>query len=130
MKKLNESEIAQNDEEKTKKNEIKETPPSKGDDGKIIAGIVLIVLQLMLDVGNLYGGGLNYFKNVSNFAVFIWDLIAFLTYSFSGSLGVILLIIGIKQYRKRAKGKVDEETSTSNGNEIEEAIPSNEEERR
>lgn len=80
--------------------------------GAIIIGIVLIILQLMGDLGNLYSGGLNYFENVSSFAVFIYDLIAFLAYSFFGILGVILLIVGIKE----KKGVNDKESPTTNDN--------------
>ena len=88
----------------------------------IIIGSVLIGLQLIADIGNLYLGGLNYFSNVTNFSVFIYDLIGFSAYSLVGSAGVLLLIIGINKARKNKRGsrkntsKPSEKTHTNKYN--------------
>jgi hypothetical protein len=78
----------------------------------------------MAYIGNSHAGGLNYFKNVTSFAVFIYDLLGFTAYSLIGIIGLILFIIGIKSYLKRKNGSQNEETPQSNDEEIEETTSS------
>ena len=69
---------------------------------RIIAGIVLICLQLIPFLGN--GVEINAFQNVTNFQVFLYDLAYVLGYFSVGIIGLILLIFGYRAYRK-AKNK-------------------------
>ena len=69
----------------------------------IIIGNVLIFLQFWADLGSLLTGGLNYFNDLSHPLVFFGDLLAFSTYSMVGSIGILLLIIGINKVRKKKK---------------------------
>ena len=93
--------------------------------GLIIIGSILIVLQLFSDVGSLIQGGLSYLENmrienITSFAVFTYDLLGFVAYSFIGILGVFLLIGGVKSYSKKENDNQNEETSSSDDNETEE----------
>ena len=79
-----------------------------------IIGIVLIILQFISVIGTLYAGEWIYFTNIHSFEVLIYDLIGFLAYSFWGILGVILLIVVIREYRE---GKNTEKGKENNNNE-------------
>ena len=75
----------------------------------IIVGIVLIILQLMGDIGNLATGGLGFY-----------DLMSFLGYSFIGIIGVIFLIVGIweKRHKPSKDSNSDKEHKEAHATEV------------
>jgi hypothetical protein len=79
----------------------------------IIIGIGLIILQLLSVMGTLKAGDWIYFSNVTNFKVFLYDLIGFTGYSFIGILGIVLLVNGIRAYRKGKNGSEKKEVKSS-----------------
>lgn len=61
---------------------------------RIVIGIILIVLQLLSLLGNARSGvGIKI--SFESLAVFIYDLIATVSYCFVGFLGLVLMISGI-----------------------------------
>lgn len=67
---------------------------------QIIAGIVLVVFQLVSDIGNTKTGGFIYFQDITNSRMFLFDLAGFIGYAFIGIIGSILLIVGISKFVK------------------------------
>lgn len=67
---------------------------------RIIAGIILIVLQVMSLIGNAKTG-ISINLSFESATVFIYDLLFLIGYLVFGILGLILLIWGFKAYNKQ-----------------------------
>ena len=59
-----------------------------------IVGMIMISFQLVVLLSNYASGAVNFFANVTNFSVFIFDLMTFLGFNLIGVIGFILLMIG------------------------------------
>ena len=83
----------QTDEEEIPEEEIPEedTSTKKNSLWKIFIGLVLIGIQVVVYSVN----GIDYFNNIPNFAVFIYDLLGFTAYSLTGIIGITLCVFGI-----------------------------------
>lgn len=68
--------------------------------GLIIVGTIMIGIQLIAIMGNVKTGTFYYFTNVTNFSVFIYDLMYFCGYYFIGIIGLVLLIVGLLIHNK------------------------------
>ena len=65
---------------------------------QIIAGIVMMVLQLLGDIGSKKTGGFIYFQDITNIRLLLFDLFGFIGYAWIGIIGSILLIVGIRKF--------------------------------
>ena len=59
-----------------------------------IVGMIMVLLQLVVLLNSYTSGAINFFTNVPNFSVFIYDLICFCSFNLIGIIGLVLLIIG------------------------------------
>lgn len=66
---------------------------------RIVIGIILIVLQLMSLIGNMKAG-VGFQLSFASPAAFLFDLIFLISYFLVGIIGVILLLFGIRAYKK------------------------------
>ena len=66
---------------------------------RIIAGIILIVLQTMSIIGNA-SAGIGIQLSFASATAFFYDLLFLFGYLFFGIIGLILLIWGITAYNK------------------------------
>lgn len=66
----------------------------------IIVGAIMIGIQLLSIMGNINMGTFDFFTNVPNLSVFIFDLISFCSFNLIGIIGLILLIIGLAKCNK------------------------------
>lgn len=68
--------------------------------GLIIVGIIMMGLQLISIMGNINMGAFNFFANVTNVSVFIYELIRFCSFNLVGIIGLVLLIVGLTKRNK------------------------------
>lgn len=63
---------------------------------QIIVGAALIVFQILSYIGNLAGGGLDFFKTFS-----VNEVIYFVSFNLVGVAGLIVLLLGVRSIRKK-----------------------------
>ena len=65
----------------------------------IIIGLVFVVLQIVIYCVK----GINYFNNITNIYMFLFDLLGFIAYSFVGLFGILLIVLGAIKNNKKPK---------------------------
>lgn len=74
----------------------------------IIVGAVLIGLQILSFIGNIYSGtAFDFFTNVTSVYALLYDLLGFCAYNFVGFIGLFLLIIGLVKKHKHKNSPKD-----------------------
>lgn len=66
----------------------------------IIVGAIMIGIQLISIMGNINMGTFDFFTNVTNVSVFIFELIRFCSFNLIGIIGLVLLIVGLVKRNK------------------------------
>ena len=72
---------------------------------KAIIGIIMVILQLLSDLGSKKTGGRVFFQNIYNFPSFVGELAFFIGSSFCGIIGIILFILQVKSDTEKEKKK-------------------------